>query len=55
MDGKTWRFGSPAGSSQGFGLGLFWFFNCPNYLSPSPAQMILPRDLAAKDGLKIIE
>lgn len=48
MDGKLWKIGGPS-----FGLGYFHFFNVPNYFSPSPAAMLLPREIAAKDGLKI--
>lgn len=48
-DGKVWRIGGPA-----FGLGLFYFFDVPNFFSPSPAKMLVPRDVAEKDGLKIL-
>lgn len=48
MDGKAWKLGGPS-----FGLGRFLFFNVPNYLSPSPAQMLLPREVAKKDGLTL--
>ncbi|MEO6906326.1 MAG: hypothetical protein ABI210_00405, partial [Abditibacteriaceae bacterium] len=55
MDGKVWGFGSPQGSPQGFGLGSFHFFNCPDLLSPSPGVMLLPKDLVEKDGLEILK
>jgi len=55
MDGKAWRMGSPEGSGQGFGLGYFHFFNVPDIMAPSPAQMLLPKDLVAKDGLKQVK
>lgn len=50
MDGKAWKIGGPS-----FGLGRFIFFNVPNYLSPSPAMMLVPREVARKDGLKILQ
>jgi hypothetical protein len=46
--GKAWKIGGPS-----FGLGRFIFFNVPNYLSPSPAQMLMPREVALKDNLNI--
>lgn len=46
MDGKAWKIGGPS-----FGLGRFKFFNVPNYFSPSSAQMLVPREVARKDGL----
>ena len=49
-DGKLWTLGGPT-----FGLGSFRFFNIPNFLSPSPARMLLPADVVARDGLKRIE
>jgi len=55
MDGKAWRMGSPEGSGQGFGLGYFHFFNVPDIMAPSPAMMLLPKDLVAKDGLKVVK
>jgi len=54
-DGKAWHFSSPPNSQMGFGLGRFHFFNVPNVLSVSPAQMLLPKDIAAKDGLKALK
>ncbi len=50
MDGKAWKIGGPS-----FGLGRFIFFNAPNYLSPSSAQMLVPREVAVKDGLSILK
>ena len=55
MDGKPWHFTSPKNSPQGFGLSNFHFFNVPNLLSASTAQMLLPQDIVAKDGLKPIK
>lgn len=49
-DGKLWTLGGPT-----FGLGSFRFFNIPNFLSPSPARMLLPSDVVDRDGLKRIE
>jgi hypothetical protein len=43
-DGKTWRF-------ERLALGHLWFFNAPNYLAASPEALLLPKDLAEKDGL----
>lgn len=48
MDGKAWKIGGPS-----FGLGRFVFFSVPNYLSPSPAAMLVPREVALKDGLNV--
>jgi hypothetical protein len=48
-DGKLWMIGGP-----NFQLGYFKFFNVPNYLSFSPNRVLLPRDVAEKDGLKIV-
>jgi hypothetical protein len=55
LDGKAWRFASPPDSPQGFGLGQFHFFNVPNILSTSPARMVLPKDVAAKDRLELVK
>ena len=46
-DGQIWKIGGPT-----FGLGQFRFFNIPNYFSPNPNAMLLPKDVVAKDGLK---
>jgi hypothetical protein len=46
MDGKLWRFRKPV-------LGFFWFNNLPNYIAACPAQLLVPRELAEKDGLKL--
>ena len=48
-DGKVWSMGGPS-----FGLGLFYFFNIPNYFSPSPAKMLIPREVAENDNLAIM-
>lgn len=50
MDGKLWEIGGPS-----FGLGLFRFFDVPGYFSPSPGKVLLPREVAQKDGLKILQ
>jgi len=50
MDGKVWKIGGPS-----FGLGGFHFFDIPGYFSPSPNKLLIPREVAVKDGLKIIE
>ena len=46
-DGKTWHFSQMM-------LGNLWFFNAPNYLAASPAALLVPRELAEKDGLRIV-
>lgn len=50
MDGKAWKIGGPT-----FGLGRFQFFTVPNYLSPSPAALLVPREVALKDKLEILK
>ncbi|MEO6906777.1 MAG: DUF4838 domain-containing protein, partial [Abditibacteriaceae bacterium] len=55
MDGKAWHMATAQGAPQGFGLGYFHFFNCPDVMSPSPAMMLLPKDLVKKDGLTIVK
>ncbi len=44
QDGKPWRFHEPV-------LGFFWFRNLPNNLAASPQALLVPRELADKDGL----
>jgi hypothetical protein len=46
MDGKVWSFKTPV-------LGVFWFNNFPNYLAASPEALLVPREVAEKDGLKV--
>ena len=48
MDGKAWKIGGPS-----FALGRFVFFTVPNYLSPSSAAMLVPREVAVRDRLNI--
>jgi len=43
-DGGVWSFSKLA-------LGHLWFFNIPNYLAASPDAMLVPREIAEKDGL----
>lgn len=43
-DGRPWHFTRMA-------LGHLWFFNAPNYLAASPAALLIPKELAARDGL----
>jgi hypothetical protein len=43
-DGKVWSF-------RKMMLRNLWFFNAPNLLAASPGILLVPRDLAAKDGL----
>lgn len=44
-DGACWNFSAHA-------HGRLHFFNAPNTLAASPAAMLLPRELIARDGLK---
>jgi hypothetical protein len=46
MDGKLWSFRNPV-------LGIFWFNNLPNYFAPTPDGLMVPREVAEKDGLTI--
>ncbi len=43
-DGRPWHFTRLA-------PGHLWFFNAPNYLAASPAALLLPREVARRDGL----
>ncbi len=43
-DGQVWSFSKLA-------LGHLWFFNAPNYLAASPDALLVPREVAEKDGL----
>jgi hypothetical protein len=47
MDGKLWRFRVPI-------LGFFRFSNIPNFIAASPDALLVPREVAEKDGLPII-
>jgi hypothetical protein len=44
QDGQVWSLGR-------LGLGSLWFFNVPNYLAASPDALLVPREVAVKDGL----
>ena len=57
MDGQAWHFTSPTAEAGGgqFGLGRFHFFNCPDFLSVSPSQLLVPQELVEKDGLTLAE
>lgn len=46
-DGKPWHFSQLM-------LGRLWFFNAPNYLAASPQALLVPRQLAERDGLHIV-
>jgi len=49
QDGKIWRV-------SGGGLGTrFYFMNLPNVLCFHPGKILVPRELAEKDGLTIVE
>lgn len=43
-DGSVWHF-------TRMQLGHLWFFNVPNYLAASPAALLVPEELAQRDGL----
>ncbi len=43
-DGKAWSFAE-------LSLGHLWFFNVPNYLAASPEALLVPREVAERDGL----
>lgn len=45
MDGKQWSFDGRYDSRI--------FSNAPNYIAPSPEALLVPREVAEKDGLKI--
>ena len=47
QDGKTWSIGGLP-----FVPGFVRFFNVPNYFASLPEQLVLPRDVAQKDGLE---
>ena len=44
QDGQAWSL-SPHSHSQ------LWFFNVPNVIAASPAALLLPREMAVKDGI----
>jgi hypothetical protein len=44
LDGQVWN-------ARFLALGQLWFFNIPNYLAASPDALLLPREVAKKDGL----
>lgn len=46
MDGKLWQFETPV-------LGFYRFSNVPNYIAASPHALLVPREVAVKDGLQI--
>ncbi|MEO6906566.1 MAG: DUF4838 domain-containing protein [Abditibacteriaceae bacterium] len=48
MDGKIWSFGDMT-------LGKIYFANAPSYLSASPNMLLVPREVAEKDGLEILK
>jgi len=46
MDGKLW-------SIREASFGKFYFSNAPSYFSPTPEGVLVPREVAIKDGLTI--
>lgn len=47
-DGQRWSIGGP-------GPGRLRFFNIPNYVSPSPNGLLVPREVATADKLTILK
>ena len=47
MDGKVWSFDGRWNTRK--------FINIPNYIAPSPDALLIPRELAEKDGLTILK
>lgn len=45
MDGRPWGVAAR--------LGQMWLFNCPNFVAATPDALMVPRELAVKDGLTI--
>lgn len=48
LDGKVWAF-------EANGIGPLWFTNLPPYLAASPERLLVPREVARRDGLKAVE
>jgi len=46
MDGKLWKL-------RGVSLGRILFYNLPPYFAPSPDALLIPREVATKDGLTL--
>jgi hypothetical protein len=46
MDGKVWRL-------RNLDLGKIYFNNAPSYFATSPDSLLVPREVAEKDGLQI--
>ena len=46
MGGKIWSFGDMS-------LGKIYFANAPSYLAATPEMLLVPREVAEKDGLAI--
>jgi hypothetical protein len=45
MDGKVWSFTGRFDTRH--------FVNAPNFIAPSPQALLIPRELAEKDGLTL--
>jgi hypothetical protein len=45
QDGQVWSLG-------GLTLGNLHLYNVPNYIAASPAALMVPREVAEKDGLQ---
>lgn len=48
MDGKVWSLGK-----NQIRLNYFWFFNVPTVLSMNPEWILVPKEVAEKDGLEM--
>jgi len=46
QDGACWRL-------HGLKLGQLWLYNVPNYLAMSPNALLIPREVAKRDGLRL--
>jgi hypothetical protein len=46
MDGKPWIM-------RDLGFGKYYFSNIPSYFSPTIEGLLVPREVAQKDGLEI--
>jgi hypothetical protein len=55
QDGRVWSLGDEIGGpGAGMRLRCFSFLNLPNALSFSPNQIFVPREIAVRDGLKMM-
>ncbi len=52
LDGALWSFGDP-GHLKAFQPRELWFYNLPNWLSSARNALLVPREIALRDGLRI--